>query len=434
MGESIMRLFTQIVLAIAATVAGACSVNPVTGDRELSFMSPAQEVAIGEENYGPYQQQQGGRYQVDPEVSLYVNQVGQKLAQVSDRKNLPYEFVVLNNSVPNAWALPGGKIAVNRGLLTLLEDEAQLAAVLGHEIVHAAARHTAQQMTRGTLLGLGAQIAGIATMDSDYGQLVGLGTQLGAGAWQAHYSRDNELEADKYGVKYMVEAGYNPQGAVELQKTFVRLAEEGGQSGWLEALFASHPPSQERVERNKALAQQYGTTGERGKQDYQNAIAQIKEDAEAYEAHVKAEAALREGDAEAALKFANKAIALQPKEALFYNAKGQALLAQKQDEKALQAFEEATQRNPEYFMGHLGQGLIRKKLGDYDQAQKQLQRSVELLPTQIGVFHLGALAQRSGNRDKAVQFYQYAAQGGGEMGQEAQKRLSQLAPQPQPVR
>lgn len=428
-----MRLFMRILLVTAAVITGSCSTNPVTGEQELSFVSPAQEVAIGEQNYGPYQQQQGGQYKVDPGVTAYVNQVGQKLAQVSDRKDLPYEFVVLNNSVPNAWALPGGKIAINRGLLTLLEDESQLAAVLGHEIVHAAARHTAQQMTQGTLLGLGVQIAGIAAQDTNYDQLLGLGAQLGAGAWQARHSREDELEADKYGVEYMVKAGYNPQGAVELQETFVRLA-EGEESGWLQALFASHPPSRERVKLNRQLAQKYGTEGVRDKEEFQQAIAQIKEDAEAYEAHAKAEAALREGNAEQALTFANKAIELQPEEALFYNAKGQALLAQKQDEKAFRAFETATEKNPDYFMGHLGQGLIRKKLGNYDQAQEQLRRSVELLPTQIGVFHLGDLAQRSGNRDQAIQFYQYAAQGGGELGQEAQRRLSQLAPQPQRVR
>ena len=85
---------------------------------------------------------------IDPELTKYVNEVGQRLAAVSDRK-LPYEFVVINNSVPNAWALPGGKIAVHRGLLIELNSEAELAAVLGHEIVHAAARHGAKGMERG---------------------------------------------------------------------------------------------------------------------------------------------------------------------------------------------------------------------------------------------------------------------------------------------
>lgn len=428
-----MRLFVRTLLFAAAVATGACSTNPVTGDRELSLMSPSQEVALGEQNYLPYQQQQGGRYQVDPDLNRYVQEVGQKLARVSDRKDLPYEFVVINNSVPNAWALPGGKIAINRGLLMLLEDESQLAAVLGHEIVHAAARHTAQQMTRGTLLGLGVQVAGIATRDSDYGQLLGLGAQLGAGAWQARHSREHELEADRYGIQYMVDAGYDPQGAVELQEKFVELS-KGQQSGWMQALFASHPPSQKRVEENRELAREFSKDGERNKRDYQQAIAQIKKDADAYEAHMEAEMALREKNPEQALRLAEKAISLQPEEALFYGTKGQALYGQKKTDEALKAFEQTARKNPEYFLGHLGQGLMQLEKRDYRAAQQNLERSIELLPTQIAVFHLGELEYRNGNRDKAIQYYQYAAQGGGELGQAAQQRLNELAPEAQQQR
>src|SRR5262245_16144592 len=116
-------------VAFAATFLGGCVINPVTGDRELALVSPDQEVAIGEEQYEPSQDIQRGAYRLDPELTSYVAGIGQKLAAVSDRQ-LPYEFDVLNSSVPNAWALPGGKIDVNRGLLTELGSEAELAAVL----------------------------------------------------------------------------------------------------------------------------------------------------------------------------------------------------------------------------------------------------------------------------------------------------------------
>ena len=98
---------------------------------------------MGSQNYGPARQSQGGDYFIDPELTAYVQSVGNKLAAVSDRK-LPYEYTVLNDSVPNAWAMPGGKIAFNRGLLYELNSEAELAAVMGHEMVHAAARHGAK--------------------------------------------------------------------------------------------------------------------------------------------------------------------------------------------------------------------------------------------------------------------------------------------------
>ena len=141
-------------LLVRARRSAGCGVNPVTGKKEIQFVSEAQELKIGEQNYAPTRQGEGGDFDVLPELTAYVNEVGQKLAAVADRK-LPYEFVVLNNSVPNAWALPGGKIAVNRGLLTELKSEAELAAVLGHEIVHAAARHGAKAQERGTLLQVG---------------------------------------------------------------------------------------------------------------------------------------------------------------------------------------------------------------------------------------------------------------------------------------
>ena len=117
-----------LLLALITGLSTGCAVNPVTGKNELSIISESRELAIGAQQYGPSQQSQGGTYSVDPELTDYVNEVGQRLAAVSDRK-LPYEFIVLNDSVPNAWALPGGKIAINRGLLMQLDSEAELAAV-----------------------------------------------------------------------------------------------------------------------------------------------------------------------------------------------------------------------------------------------------------------------------------------------------------------
>jgi predicted Zn-dependent protease len=148
-----------VVLVLALGLA-ACGTNPVTGEKELQFVSEPQELEIGRTQYGPAQQSQGGDFKVLPEISVYVNEVGQKLAAVSDRP-LPYEFVVLNTSVPNAWAMPGGKIAINRGLLTALDNEAELAAVLAHEIVHAAARHGAKSQERGTLQWDGRSAVGV---------------------------------------------------------------------------------------------------------------------------------------------------------------------------------------------------------------------------------------------------------------------------------
>src|SRR5262245_51473271 len=239
-------------LLAAATLALAlsgCATNPVTGKRELGMVSEAQEIQIGEQQYVPSRQSQGGDYITDPKVTEYVRQVGNKLAAVADR-NLPYDFVVVNDGTLNAWALPGGKLAINRGLLVELNNEAELAAVLGHEIVHAAARHGAAQMEKGQLMQIGSVLASAiagAYGGSAIGDLVGQGSAVGAQAVTAKFGRDDELEADKYGMKYMKSAGYDLQSAVALQELLVRKFEENKaqDQDWMSGLFASHPPSRE---------------------------------------------------------------------------------------------------------------------------------------------------------------------------------------------
>src|SRR5690606_9794030 len=270
----------------------ACGVNPVTGKQELQFVSEASELKIGEQHYAPTRQGEGGDFSLDPDLTAYVNEVGQKLAAVADRK-LPYEFVVLNTSVPNAWALPGGKIAINRGLLTELKNEAELAAVPGHEIVHAAARHGAKAQERGTLMQAGlalAQIgAAIGDVDRNVAGLVLQGAGVGAQLIQTKYSREQELEADQYGMRYMKAAGYDPTGAVTLQETFVRLAEQGNRKqSWLEGLFASHPPSTERVAQNRRLLAELGAGGELGEERYAATIAPLLKMDAAYDKHDQA--------------------------------------------------------------------------------------------------------------------------------------------------
>ena len=184
-----MRIRSALLVLLLALLAG-CGVNPVTGKQELQFVSEESELQIGAQHYAPSRQSQGGDLTAFPEVSKYVAEVGGRLAAVSDRP-LPYEFVVLNSSVPNAWALPGGKIAVNRGLLTALDNEAELAAVLGHEIVHAAARHGAKAQERGVLLQAGVLAAQVGVMLGDSDPNVGNLLVLGAGA-------GGTLGADRY--------------------------------------------------------------------------------------------------------------------------------------------------------------------------------------------------------------------------------------------
>ena len=409
--------------AMLAAVA-ACSTNPVTGKSEITFVGEETEIRMGEQNYVPMQQSQGGEYDIDPVLTEYVQGVGNKLAAVSDRE-LPYEFVVLNNSVPNAWALPGGKIAINRGLLTELGSEAELAAVLGHEIVHAAARHSARQMERGMLMQGLILATAVATSDSDYGRVAVGGANFAGQLLTLKYSRGAELEADSYGMKYMAAAGYDPQGAVSLQKTFVRLS-EGQESDWLSGLFASHPPSQERVDANIATAATLPAGGELGVEPYAEAMERTGEVEPAYVAYDEGRKALAEKDSKLAIAKAEEAIAILPEEAHFYSLRGDARIINKQYDMAVTNFDNAIERRDDFFYYYLQRGRVNEELGNDDEAVQDLQKSLEYLPTAPAHLTLGNIAAKRGNRAAAIEHYKVVAGGQGEIAEAAQASLVRL--------
>jgi beta-barrel assembly-enhancing protease len=426
-----MRRIVGLVWIIAAVGLSACGVNPVTGKKEIQFVSEAQELQIGEQNYAPTQQGEGGQMTVLPDLTRYVNEVGQKLAAVADRK-LPYEFVVLNNSVPNAWALPGGKIAVNRGLLTELQNEAELAAVLGHEIVHAAARHGAKAQERGTIMQAGmaaAQIgAAIGGLDAGLANVVLGGAGVGAQMIQQKYGRDQELESDLYGMRYMKKVGYDPWGAVTLQETFVRLSQQGGakQQSWFDGLFASHPPSQERVEKNKMTAEELGRGGELGQEKYAARMKELRDIKPAYDKHDQAMAAASKKDFATARSLTSEAARMVPREGRFQEFLGELSLAEKKPAEAIASYQKAIELNPDYFGSYLGGGVAQYQAGDKARAQEWLAKSAKLLPTAPAAYYLGNLARDAGNRDQAMQYYKAAAGSKSPMGQAAAREFVKM--------
>ncbi|MGH8194591.1 MAG: M48 family metalloprotease [Woeseiaceae bacterium] len=415
----------QIPVLVAMLIAlTACAVNPVTGKREISIISESSEIEMGTQNYAPMQQSEGGEYDIDPALTEYVQGVGNKLAAVSDR-DLPYEFVVLNNSVPNAWALPGGKIAINRGLLTELQSEAELAAVLGHEIVHAAAGHTANRMETGMLLQGLVLATAVATSDSDYGNLAVGGANVAGQLVSQKYGRDAELEADHYGMQYMSEAGYDPQGAVTLQQTFVRLS-EGQKSNWLTGLFASHPPSQARVEANIAMAASLPPGGTTGADRYKAAMEETRKIAPAYKAYDEGRAALADKNIELASKKAEEAIRIFPGEGHFYALRGDARIANEQYKEAVTSFDEAIERRDDFFYYYLKRGLLYEELGDDDLAVRDLQKSLNYLPTAPAHLGLGRIAAEHGDRAAAIEHFKVVAGGQGPAADAARASLVRL--------
>ena len=418
-----MRNFISLLFIIIIFLTG-CSVNPVTGKRELMMVSSTQEIEMGKQNYLPMQQSQGGAYDVDPELSSYVQRVGSQVAAQSG-VTLPYQFVVLNNSVPNAWALPGGKIAINRGLLTELKSESELAAVLGHEAVHAAARHTAKQISRSQIMQVGVAATAIASSGNDYGNLLAGGASMLAQLSLSKYGRSAELESDRYGMQYMSKAGYDPQGAVALQETFLRLS-EGRQPDWLSGLFASHPPSRDRVQANIATATTLPAGGRGGRDEYQAVMRKTMSTIPAYEAYDEGRKALAEDKIEEALALSNKALGLYNEEAHFHALRGDARLAADKYDMAITNYNRAIGRRDGFFYYHLQRGIANKQLGRADSAVTDLNRSIELLPTAPAYFALGNIAEERGDFPVAIGLYKVVAKSGGDYGKAATAALVKL--------
>jgi predicted Zn-dependent protease len=239
---------TCLILALA--VAAGCATNPVTGKRELSLMSEAQEIQIGQQQDVEVRREMG--VYNDRALQEYVSTLGMKLAQVSERPNLPWHFTVVDVPAINAFALPGGYIYITRGILPFLDDEAQLAGVLGHEIGHVTARHAAQQYSRATGAQLGLILGSILVPQTrPFAQL----GESGLGLLFLKYGRDDEEQADTLGVKYAASAGWDPAGVPQMLTTLARIEEASDNKGvpnWL----STHPAPVDRVQKVQAAIQQ----------------------------------------------------------------------------------------------------------------------------------------------------------------------------------
>lgn len=417
-----------LLISVLFSLLGGCATNPVTGKNELTLVSRDSEISIGVKQYLPAQQSQGGLYRADPELNEYVARVGERLAGVSDN-DLPYEFVVLNDSTPNAWALPGGKIAVNRGLLTTLENEAELAAVLGHEIVHAAARHGAKAVERSMLLQGAVLLTAIGTSDSQYSNYILGGAALGSQLITQRYGRQAELESDLYGTRYMARAGYDPDAAVTLQKKFVALGKKRSTS-WLQGLFASHPPSEQRVARNRETAMtvraELPQAMETGEDRFQARLAYLRSKRDAYAAYDQAVVLAGKKETAVALKRIEKAIAMEPNDPKFYGLKANLLHNSREYSAALNEYNEALRRDDAYYEFYLGRGLTWSKLGERAKARSDLERSNQLLPTALATNELGNLSLVEGDRARAKAYFGEVARTSGSIGKQAAEQYIRL--------
>jgi predicted Zn-dependent protease len=236
-----MQLRAVLAAVVLATMA-ACATNPATGRREVTLMSEAQEISLGKESDAQIRQEMG--LYDDPELQRYVSDIGQRLAKLSERPTLPWQFAVVDQPAVNAFALPGGFIYVTRGILPYLDDEAELAGVLGHEIGHVTARHAAQQYTRqiGGTVGLIA-LGVFVPAAREFGQA----SQQAMGLLFLKYGRDDELQADSLGVRYSSAGNWDPEGVPGMLTTLGRLDEAAGDRKGVPNFLSTHPEPLARV-------------------------------------------------------------------------------------------------------------------------------------------------------------------------------------------
>jgi predicted Zn-dependent protease len=222
-------------------------------------------------------------------------------------------------------------------------------------------------------------------------------------------------------MKYMKLAGYDPWGAVTLQETFVRLSQQEGakQQGWLDGLFASHPPSTERVEQNKATAAELGRGGESGADRYAARMKSLRAVEPAYKTYDAALAAARKKDFTGARSLAEEATRQLPSEGRFHELLGEIALAQKQPQDALPHYQKAIDLNSDYFGSYLGAGVAQFQAGNHAKAEEWLSKSAQLLPTAPAAYYLGTIAREHGDRAKAMEYYRAAAG--------SQSRIGQMA-------
>jgi len=235
------------VVAISLAFEG-CSTNPATGKRQISLVSTSQEAAMGRES-DPAVLAEYGLYG-DSTVQHYVDSVGQRIASVSHLPTLGWHFRVLDSPVVNAFAIPGGYIYITRGIMAYLNSEAQLAGVLGHECGHVTARHSAQQITRSQIAGVG--LLASAVFVGALRPYTGL-AQQGLGLLFLKYSRDNETQADELGVGYATKAAYDPRVIPETYSMLKRVGERQGAQ--LPGFLSTHPDPGDREIRTSQLAQ-----------------------------------------------------------------------------------------------------------------------------------------------------------------------------------
>ena len=242
------RIRRPFLLLLSLLILSGCARNPVTGKRQIVLISESQEIAYGREAH-PEVLAQFGRVE-DSDLQSYFNEIGQELAVLSHRPELEWHFNVVDSPIVNAFALPGGYIYFTREILAYMNNEAELAGVMGHEIGHVTARHSVSQISKSQLFGVGLGLGSV--LSPTFSQLSDF-AQVGVGMLSLKYGRDDERQSDELGVKYMSLGGYDPRELSKFFVVFQQMREDSSQSipDWL----SSHPAPPDRITATRSDAE-----------------------------------------------------------------------------------------------------------------------------------------------------------------------------------
>jgi len=406
---------------LLAALLSACAHAPALGPGPSDA-----DIGVGERAYPYARQTAGGDLTLDPALSAYVSGVGRKLAAVSDRPGLPYDFVLIDNAVPNAWALPGGKIGIHRALLAELDSEAELAAVLAREIAHAAQPGEAKKKERTLWFNLGgAGLPTAAGAGAGREDLVVGGARIGAVLGRRGYVADDVIAADRDAMRVMARAGYDPAAQVALLERFLNLHQTGGPA-WQAGLLAAEPPSEARLAAAREALRGVPAGGVVGTDEYRAARAPFDALGPAFERRTAAERALARGDAASALPAAREAADLAPADPRAHLLAGMALLALDRPAEARDALDEAVRRGSDRFLPWLVRGEARQAAGDTAGARDDFMHSLDLLPTDTVHLHLGRIDLAEGRVDEGKRHLRAAREAGGRSATAAGETLARL--------
>ncbi len=414
--------------SVGVTTLQGCATSPVTGRQILVGMSPEQEREVDRQQ-SPHQFSQDLGAVQDEGINRYVDEVADRLQPHVQRPDMPYSTRVLGANYVNAYTFPAGAMGITRGIMTELQDESELAALIGHEMGHVNARHAAQRQGQALL----AQVAVVtvavvaAAGDSRWAPAVAIGGMIGASALLASYSRDNEREADALGQGYLVKAGYPAGGMTRLHQLLV--AEQKSRPGLLETMFSSHPMSDERLQTARRLADTTyaaSASAPAGRERFMDRTASLRRIKPTIDACQNGELAMgRKALAEAQGQF-ETALRATPRDYPANVRMAQCLAAQNRLQEARRYADAARQIYPQEAQAAKLGASLKLGLRDPGGAYQDLEAYDRLLPGDPGTRFLKGVAQEGmGNQGAAAREYATFLQGGaqGQAAGYAQGRL-----------